>query len=72
MPDRSVCLVALSPSEAGPGRLVWYGMVDVCDGYLAAASAARYPSQTSTTDLTPPPPPPPFFFFFFHKKKKRE
>ena len=58
MPARSVCLVALSLSEAGPGR---FGrQVSVIDIYHTIphhttpyhvpfdGSAARYPSQTST------------------------
>ena len=55
MPARSVCLVALSLSEAGPGR--FGGQVSVTDIYHTTpchampypdASAARHPSQTST------------------------
>ena len=55
MPARSVCLVTLFLSEAGPGRFV--RQVSVTDIYHTipayyfkglGASAASYPSQTST------------------------
>ena len=59
MPARSVCLVTLSLSEAGPGRLG--GQLSFTDIYHTIpyhpkldpdASAARYPSQTSTIPST--------------------